>query len=1512
MAEPIENDVIDGFSCVIFAYGQTGTGKTHTMEGDLSRAKSPKAGVIPRMCESLFKKLLMRKNVKFTLKVTAVELYCERFYDCIGHEFRNLGETLNAPTSRRESLSRSTDDVVEKPIRIQDGAVTNCEEVLVQSPEEIYHVLRHAKTRRRIAATRCNKQSSRSHFIFMLSVRTREPAEDGASEDSIKEGKLYLVDLAGSESLAKSGAEGMRATEAKLINKSNEALKRVIESLVAGWSHVPYRDSRLTQLLRPALGGNAVTHIIGTISPCQSALYESKSTLRYMCMAKQIKNRPKINQSMTQRNLVADLEREQDRLRAQLAAQRAKAGVYMPQEQYDEMDKDRRRLEAKLAAFNEVLAAKDKALDVERKDRDRAASELMTSWEPSKREIVSAMKPVDAEPFRQEVAAWIDADKSTLESALTSAETDALRDEMKAHAAFMSTTTRHVSDDLVSAFERDVKASCETIETTCRQGEDETKTMSKDTEAFASTIQDHVRTHRNELQSRAKCALESAGESLRAHQAITSEIRTTYCDTFVETQSKALESFRETIKSSCETYNETRRAHVQSTLDEQKQDIRVGTDLVTTSAVANTIASVRSTCGDVCTEIETMTTDRDGARQQSDTKIASDLRVLSTMAADASARRAERRRVACGEIHKTYESLQIAHDEHVRAAKKIVNERVKETTSYLVPQSASLSESMTTMGQDGKARWNSFRDLDRKHDERLSASSRERREQMVALRADCDASFASAEKTRREVMASTISAHVASDKKDADAFLERGRSESTRRHDEDAAYVKTADASSDRVRDDVVARLQKRLAISKQHNEALRASVRAAQVRARQDRETMRDAFVQMLEAHVKQSTAMIDAFVSESEARHAKEIDAMFESMTEHASAFANVAEQDCKSLQDEMTRSQDARATFFDTRDADRAKSWTRTESEIRARTARGEAHARACNEILDEHVASRESHMSDRTKRVEALLASQIESDDAFRAERMKENDAFATTSIDNMTSSVTSTVASLGEVCDATTKMLSAISDAVSTSVSASVETMEKRVSDATKRADERRGEETTIDADDVKSFQDKMTNVEKDMKVRREACEASFGERAATAAASCKTNTETIVTHLNRFRDEEWSKWSEDVTKRFEASSRRGMCDTESFCGSVVETVSKACEDRTKTMKEELHVALQSRLKVLDDTLTSDAKKRDEETCANREDSLRACDSISKVATEIVDRSTRHADVMARVSADVSSVSNDVQSNVVPSCAKSIREHLDKVSTRLAASSTCVDAYVTKTVDALSTLRDTATSTTEKRAQTLTSMCDAFESSARTTSEQVNGVMSSMTEMLRKHAVDAHERLASKGKPQESTSETVETPTVSSSPPPLPEPTSSSRKRKSRPKSARSSNASHVDADNEETNLAPSDDKNPREKKRPSLGQSEEEKEEQETMTAQKEAVVTKATPSRRSRTRRASSVHSHRKKSASKRRRRASCVPLPSSFQKTDENTPTLNTPRKRGPSRLRPRGIRRASRVSK
>lgn len=155
VGKPIEEDVVAGFSCVIFAYGQTGTGKTHTMEGDLKN-RSEMAGLIPRMCNSIFERLLT-SAANFTLRVTAVELYNERFRDLIGTSFRNLGEE----DSVSSSSSSKTEAEVEKPIRVAEGQVTGCESVrlfsLTTSLRVAHtHTQRFSCNRRMKSYTFCN------------------------------------------------------------------------------------------------------------------------------------------------------------------------------------------------------------------------------------------------------------------------------------------------------------------------------------------------------------------------------------------------------------------------------------------------------------------------------------------------------------------------------------------------------------------------------------------------------------------------------------------------------------------------------------------------------------------------------------------------------------------------------------------------------------------------------------------------------------------------------------------------------------------------------------------------------------------------------------------------------------------------------------------------------------------------------------------------------------------------------------------------------------------------------------------------------------------------------------------------------------------------------------------------------------------------------------------------------------------------------------------------------------
>ncbi|KAJ6778452.1 KINESIN-LIKE PROTEIN KIF11 [Salix koriyanagi] len=335
---PIVNEVLEGFNCTIFAYGQTGTGKTYTMEGECKRSKSgpngelpPEAGVIPRAVKQIFD-TLESQNAEYSVKVTFLELYNEEITD------------LLAP----EEISRVTLEEKQKkqlPL-MEDGKggvlVRGLEEEIVASASEIFTLLERGSAKRRTAETFLNKQSSRSHSLFSITIHIKEATPEG--EELIKCGKLNLVDLAGSENISRSGAREGRAREAGEINKSLLTLGRVINALVEHLGHIPYRDSKLTRLLRDSLGGRTKTCIIATVSPAVHCLEETLSTLDYAHRAKNIRNKPEVNQKMMKSTLIKDLYGEIERLKAEVYAAREKNGVYIPKERYYQEESERKAM----------------------------------------------------------------------------------------------------------------------------------------------------------------------------------------------------------------------------------------------------------------------------------------------------------------------------------------------------------------------------------------------------------------------------------------------------------------------------------------------------------------------------------------------------------------------------------------------------------------------------------------------------------------------------------------------------------------------------------------------------------------------------------------------------------------------------------------------------------------------------------------------------------------------------------------------------------------------------------------------------------------------------------------------------------------------------------------------------------------------------------------------------------------------------------------------------------------
>lgn len=331
---PIVSEVLEGFNCTVFAYGQTGTGKTYTMEGGGMRSKGGElpveAGVIPRAVRQIFDTLEAQK-ADYNMKVTFVELYNEEIIDLLA----------------QEEYSRSLEDRQKKTISLmEDGKgcviVRGLEEETVYSANDIFNLLERGAAKRRTADTLLNKRSSRSHSIFSISVHVKEAAM--GDDELIKCGKLNLVDLAGSENLSRSGAREGRGREAGEINKSLLTLGRVINALVEHSGHIPYRDSKLTRLLRDSLGGKTKTCIIATVSPSSHCLEETLSTLDYAYRAKNIKNKPEANQKMSKAVLLKDIYLELQRMKQDVQAAREKNGVYIPNERFaqDEAEKKAR------------------------------------------------------------------------------------------------------------------------------------------------------------------------------------------------------------------------------------------------------------------------------------------------------------------------------------------------------------------------------------------------------------------------------------------------------------------------------------------------------------------------------------------------------------------------------------------------------------------------------------------------------------------------------------------------------------------------------------------------------------------------------------------------------------------------------------------------------------------------------------------------------------------------------------------------------------------------------------------------------------------------------------------------------------------------------------------------------------------------------------------------------------------------------------------------------------------
>lgn len=300
VAKPVVNSVLQGYNGTILAYGQTGTGKTHTMIGGPGELK----GVIPRCMKEIFNTVKSSATHSYQVKVAFLQLYMEVLQDLIKPDPSN-------------------------PIRIREDSeegiyLAGLNWIDVNSVAECMNLLSLGDKNRNVASTSMNSTSSRSHAVYMVKVEKREKipkevydqtASTKFRDKSMTRSTLYLVDLAGSERVSKTKVSGTRLNEAKNINLALLALGNCIQALAEGKSkYIPFRDSKLTRLLEQSLGGNSKTSLIVTIGPSTFNYQESVSSLLFGSRAMKIQNTPELNIKIDYKALCDRLQAELDRI----------------------------------------------------------------------------------------------------------------------------------------------------------------------------------------------------------------------------------------------------------------------------------------------------------------------------------------------------------------------------------------------------------------------------------------------------------------------------------------------------------------------------------------------------------------------------------------------------------------------------------------------------------------------------------------------------------------------------------------------------------------------------------------------------------------------------------------------------------------------------------------------------------------------------------------------------------------------------------------------------------------------------------------------------------------------------------------------------------------------------------------------------------------------------------------------------------------------------------------------
>jgi hypothetical protein len=347
IGERVLKSAYEGFNVSLFAYGQTGAGKSYSMMGYPAFPVGPTSGIIPIMCQEVFTKMEALdhdENLSIKVEVTMLEIYMEKVKDLL--------DSSGHAKSLKVRTHPKTGPFVDKLSRFT-----------VTSFEQVNQFMEIGQQQRTVAATQMNQTSSRAHTIFTIEL-TQTITNVATQKVSDKTSKISLIDLAGSERAGSTGATGQRLKEGSAINQSLSALGNVISALAdAGkkgkkGKKIPYRGSVLTQLLKNSLGGNAKTIMIAAISPASVNFAETLSTLRYADRAKQIKNKAVVNEDPNEK-MIRELKEQIDKYKALAAGHSPGAGgaAGTPPDMEAMLAEERRKIREELRAEMEAHAS---------------------------------------------------------------------------------------------------------------------------------------------------------------------------------------------------------------------------------------------------------------------------------------------------------------------------------------------------------------------------------------------------------------------------------------------------------------------------------------------------------------------------------------------------------------------------------------------------------------------------------------------------------------------------------------------------------------------------------------------------------------------------------------------------------------------------------------------------------------------------------------------------------------------------------------------------------------------------------------------------------------------------------------------------------------------------------------------------------------------------------------------------------------------------------------------------